>query len=151
MIENVMVKELKVMPDDRGRLMEMLRNDDEIFRNFGQVYLTTANPGVVKGWHYHKIQYDHFVCVSGKMLLVLYDARKDSPTHREINEFSMGPHHPILVQIPPWVYHGFKAVGDEEVLLINVSSEPYHYEKPDEYRLPFDSKEVPYDWSCANG
>jgi len=63
MIEGVMVKQLKVLPDERGRLMEILREDDEIFMRFGQVYLTTGYPGVVKAWHYHKIQFDHF-CVS---------------------------------------------------------------------------------------
>ena len=53
MIEGVKVKKLKVMPDDRGRLMEILRSDDEIFQKFGQVYMTTAFPGIVKAWHFH--------------------------------------------------------------------------------------------------
>lgn len=151
MIKDVNVKSLKVIPDERGRLMEILRNDDKIFRKFGQVYLTTAYPGVVKGWHYHKVQYDHFVCVGGAMKLVLYDARKSSSTYKEINEFFMGAHNPILVQIPPLVYHGFKAVGNEEALLINIPTEPYDYKKPDEFRVSPHSKEVPYDWSHKDG
>ena len=54
MIDGVKVKKLKIIPDDRGRLMEILRADDGIFKKFGQVYMTTAFPGVVKAWHYHK-------------------------------------------------------------------------------------------------
>ncbi len=65
MIDGVKVKALKVIPDERGRLMEMLRADDEIFLRFGQVYMTTAYPGAVKAWHYHKKQFDHFVVVPG--------------------------------------------------------------------------------------
>ena len=82
MIDGVKIKTLKAIPDERGRLMEILRRDDEIFEKFGQVYITTANPGVVKAWHFHKKQRDNFTCVHGKMRLALYDARKKSPTYR---------------------------------------------------------------------
>lgn len=151
MINGVKVKHLKVIPDQRGRLMEILRNDDEIFRKFGQVYMTSAYPGVIKGWHYHKVQYDNFTCVGGMMQLVLYDARKDSSTYKEINEFFVGVHSPLLVQIPPLVYHGFKAVGGKEAVIINISTERYHYKKPDEFRFPINSKKIPYDWSRRDG
>jgi dTDP-4-dehydrorhamnose 3,5-epimerase len=43
-----------MIADERGRLMEIMRCDDNFFEKFGQVYMTTAYPGVVKGWHYHK-------------------------------------------------------------------------------------------------
>ena len=151
MIEGVKVKTLKIIPDERGKLMEILRSDDTLFRQFGQVYMTTAYPGVVKGWHYHKVQYDNFTCVGGMMQLVLYDARKESSTYKEINEFFVGPHHPLVVQIPPWVFHGFKAVGNQEAVVINIPTEVYHYKKPDEFRLPPHSKKVPYEWSRIDG
>ena len=151
MIEGVKVKTLKIIPDERGKLMEILRSDEDLFRQFGQLYMTTAYPGIVKGWHYHKIQYDNFTCVGGTMKLVLYDARKDSPTHQEINEFFVGLQNPLVVQIPPWVYHGFMAVGNQEVIVINVPTECYHHEKPDEFRVPSDTKEIPYDWSRIDG
>jgi dTDP-4-dehydrorhamnose 3,5-epimerase len=136
MIEGVKIKRLKVIPDERGRLMEMLRADDEIFVRFGQVYMTTAYPGAVKAWHYHKKQFDHFVVVRGMMKVVLYDGREKSPTFREINEFFMGEHNPILLQIPPLVHHGFKCIGETEALVINVPTETYDPQNPDEYRLP---------------
>ena len=58
MIEGVKIKKLSVHEDERGRLMEILRADDDIFVQFGQVYITTAKPGFVKGWHFHKKQID---------------------------------------------------------------------------------------------
>jgi len=150
-IKGVKVKTLKVIPDERGRLMEILRDDDEIFRKFGQVYMTSVYPGVIKGWHYHKVQYDHFTCVAGMMQLVLFDARKKSPTYKEVNEFFIGVHQPLLVQVPPYVYHGFTAAGSKEAIVINISTERYHYQKPDEFRVPTHSKKVPYDWSRKDG
>src|SRR3990167_2944926 len=119
MIDGVKIKKLKVIPDERGRLMEILRNDDEIFRKFGQVYITTAYPGVVKAWHYHKIQSDSFAVVHGMMKVALYDNRPGSPTKGEVNEFFMGEHNPVLVQIPPMVYHGFKCIGSGEAIMLN--------------------------------
>ncbi len=151
MIEGVVVKELRVIPDERGRLMEILRADDHFFTKFGQVYLTTAYPGVVKAWHYHKRQWDHFCVVCGMAKVVLYDPREESPTQGEINEFFMGEHNPILVRIPPLVYHGFKNIGQKEVLLINIPTEPYNYEEPDEFRVDPHGGVVPYDWSRRDG
>jgi len=73
MIHGVRTKALKVIPDERGRVMEILRADDALFMKFGQVYVTTTLPQVVKAWHYHKIQTDHIVAVQGMIKLVLYD------------------------------------------------------------------------------
>lgn len=151
MINGVQVKQLKMVADERGWLMEILRCDDDVFTKFGQVYVTTAYPGVVKGWHYHKVQTDNFTCIAGMMKVALYDARKTSPTFKEINEFFVGEKNPILLSVPPGVYHGFKAIGSQTAYFLSVPTEPYNYSKPDEYRLPPDSTEIPYDWVLEPG
>jgi len=146
MISGVEVRKLKVIPDERGRLMEIFRRDDPVFKKFGQVYMTTALPGVVKAWHYHKKQDDNFTCVHGKIRLALYDARKKSPTYKEVNDFILSLDDPIRVTIPRHVYHGFKGVSDHESIVINTPTNMYNYKKPDEYRLdPYDN-DIPYDW-----
>ena len=151
MIEGVKLKDLKVIPDERGRLMEILRADDELFEEFGQVYMTTAYPGVVKAWHYHKLQTDNMAVIKGMMKVALYDARKDSPTYGEVNEFFLGEHNFKLIQIPKMVYHGFKCVGGEEAIVINIPTETYDYENPDEYRLDPYENDIPYDWRLKEG
>lgn len=151
MIEGVKVKKLKVIPDDRGLLMEMMRADDPFFQRFGQVYLSVCNPGYAKGWHYHKIQTDHFVVVKGQGRVVLYDQREDSPTRGQTEEFSMGERNPILLVIPPYVLHGITPDGDEPCYLVNTPTEPYDYETPDEYRVPFDDSSIGYDWGVSKG
>lgn len=153
LIHGVVVKKLAMHCDERGRLMEMVRADDRELRNirFGQVYMTTAYPGVTKAWHYHKKQTDHFVCVKGMMKVVLYDGRDDSPTKGQINEFFIGEHAPLLIEIPPEVYHGFKCVGTEEAVVVNFTTECYDYANPDEYRVPPHGGPIPYDWSRKDG
>ncbi len=151
MIDGVKIKQLKVIPDERGRLMEMLRVDDDVFEKFGQVYMTTAYPGVVKAWHYHKKQTDNFVVVKGMMKIVLYDSREGSPTRGEVNEFFMGEHRQILLQIPTLVYHGFKCISETEAMVINTPTEPYNPKEPDEYRMDPHNNDIPYDWSRKDG
>ncbi len=151
LIDGVRTKSLKVIPDGRGRLMEMLRSDDEIFLGFGQVYLTTTLPGVVKAWHLHKKQTDNVVCVAGMIRLGLYDDRQDSPSFGQVNEFFLGVHRPLLVQIPPLVYHGWKCVSLEEALIINTVTRPYDHSDPDEYRLDPHGSHIPFDWSAVDG
>lgn len=151
MIHGVKTKRLTVHADERGRLMEMLRSDDELYSKFGQCYVTTAYPGVVKAWHYHKLQTDHFVCVHGMMKVVCYDPREDSPTKGLVNEFIIGIHNPLMVQIPPGVYHGFKCISENEAIIVNTPTERYNYSDPDEHRIPAHSDEVPYDWSRKDG
>jgi len=146
MIDGVRVTPLKAIPDERGRLMEIFRCDEPDFEKFGQVYLTTAYPGVVKAWHFHKKQTDNFVCVQGMMKVALYDARDGSPTRGEVNEFFLGVWNPVRLRIPNGVYHGFKCVSTGEAMIINTPTEPYRRDHPDEYRLPAHTDEIPYDW-----
>ena len=146
MIDGVIVKKLKIIPDDRGRLMEILRSDDKIFKKFGQVYMTTAFPGVIKAWHWHKKQDDNFTCIHGKMRLALYDARPKSPTYKEVNDFVISLESPMLVHIPKNVYHGFKCISDTEALVINTVTVPYNYKNPDECRIDPHDNDIPYDW-----
>ena len=146
MIEGVIIKKLRVIPDERGRVVEILRDDDDFFERFGQAYMTSVYPGVVKAWHYHKKQTDHVAVVHGMIKLVLCDWRKDSATYREIVELFIGEHNTLLVKIPPMVLHGWKGIGREEAVVINIPDTHYKADDSDEQRLPYDSDEVGYDW-----
>ena len=151
MIDGVQIKNLRVIPDERGHLMEILRCDDSFFKKFGQVYVTTTYPGVVKAWHFHKLQDDNVSVVKGMLKLVLFDDRKDSSTRGEVNEFFLGEHNPVLIHIPKHVYHGWKCISEEEAYVVNCPSEPYNRKDPDEHRLPWDTDKIPYDWAIKMG
>lgn len=150
-IAGVKVKKLRLIPDERGWLMEILRRDDaDVFTRFGQVYVSATYPGVVKAWHYHRRQVDNFACVAGMVKLVLVDTRDDSPTQGAINEFFVGSQNPMLVQVPNMVYHGWKCISLEPSLVVNVPDEPYKYDEPDEHRIEPHGT-LPYDWSRNDG
>jgi dTDP-4-dehydrorhamnose 3,5-epimerase len=151
LIDGVSVRRAKVIADERGRLGEIMRADDPWFEKFGQVYFTTTYPGVVKAWHYHKKQIDHFFVVKGIVKIALYDDRKDSPTCGTVNELYLGEHCPGLLRIPPGVQHGWMCVGETEAYIINVVSETYNYDNPDEFRTHPHDNDIPYDWARRDG
>lgn len=151
MIHEVKTKQLKMIPDERGRLMEILRHDDAIFQKFGQVYVTFVYPDVVKAWHYHRIQTDHFACLKGMIKLVLFDSRSDSPTKGEVNQFCIGEHNNLLVSIPPNIYHGFKGISETEAMVLNIPTESYNPKEPDEFRLDAHNISIPYEWARKDG
>lgn len=151
LIHGVLVKKLRLIPDERGYLMEMLRSDWPEFDRFAQSYVTACYPGVIKAWHCHERQWDHFVCVQGMAKVVLYDPREGSPTKGYVNVFHIGLLNPLLVKIPPGVYHGFTAEGGELALIVNFPTELYNYQRPDEHRIPYNDPSIPYEWGVQHG
>lgn len=148
-IEGVEIQQLKKNCDERGFLMEILREDFPIFEKFAMAYVSLNYPGVIRAWHYHKLQDDLFVCVSGMTKVALYDPREGSPTKGEVNEFFIGEDNPQIIKIPVLVYHGYKTIGIKPSLLINFPTKLYDYKNPDEYRVPYNDPSIPYNWDIV--
>lgn len=144
MIKGVFIKPLKVFSDERGKVMHMLRCDATFFKQFGEIYFSTINPGIIKGWKKHLKMTQHFAVPMGNIKLVIYDDRDNSSTKGEIQEIYIGTENYQLVRIPPLVWYAFKAVGNESALIANCTDLPHD---PNEAIAtdPFDKK-IPYDW-----
>lgn len=144
MIEGVKITDLKIIRDERGSIMHMLRSDSPHFEKFGEIYFSTVHPGVVKGWHIHKKMTLNYAVVKGTINLVLYDDRKGSKTHGEVMEIPLSPENYKLVTIPPMVWNGFQGMGKEDAIVANCSTMPHD---PDEIlRKDPHSKDIPYEW-----
>jgi dTDP-4-dehydrorhamnose 3,5-epimerase len=142
MFNGVEVKELKPLTDNRGFLMEILRGSDKIKEGgsaaFGQYYLMTVNPGVIKGKHFHKLQIDHMTAIKGHAVLHLEDGREGSPTKGQKEKIVFGEGAWKLVKIPPGVWHSVENTGTDVVYIINYVTREYDHKDPDEYRAEFD-------------
>jgi len=149
MIDGVQIIPLKTFLDERGMVRHMMRCTDPHFSKFGEIYFSVIFSGAIKAWHVHRKMELNYAVVSGNIKLVLYDARVDSPTHKELQEIFMGEDNYVLVKIPPHVVNGFTAVGGEKAIVANCASIPHD---PDEIERfdPFDP-EIGYDWSIRHG
>jgi len=139
--------------DGRGGLLEILRNDPKpdgmgglIETRFGQAYVTTCRPGVVKAWHHHRRQTDRMVCLAGALQIGLYDE-----TSGQAATIWSSQRIPRLVTIRPGIWHGFSSVGDCEAVVLNVTDRPYDYASPDEQRRPAHDPSISYRWGIQDG
>lgn len=144
MIDGVIIKHLRKIPDERGCIVHMLRSDDKEFKQFGEIYFSLIYPGAIKGWHIHKEMTLNYAVIKGNIKLVLYDQRDGSSTKGEIQEIFTGDKNYCLVQIPPGVVNGFKGVGLEESIVANCST--HSHAKDEILRIDPFSKEIPYNW-----
>lgn len=145
MIEGVIIKALKKIPDERGSIFHMLRADDEEFKKFGEIYFSLIYPGVVKGWHLHKKMTLNYAVIKGMIKLVLYDEREKSKTKGELMELFIGDENYQLVVIPPGVWNGFKGVGTQIAIVANCSDIPHD---PEEIkRMDPIANHIKYNWN----
>ncbi|OPY36128.1 MAG: dTDP-4-dehydrorhamnose 3,5-epimerase [Methanoregula sp. PtaU1.Bin051] len=149
MIHGVDIIPLKTIMDERGYVRHMMKCTDPYFRTFGEIYFSVIFPGAIKAWHVHRRMELNYAVISGNIKLVLYDARKDSPTYRELQEIFLGENNYVLVKIPPEVVNGFKAIGNEKAIVANCSTVPHD---PSEIERidPFDPA-IGYNWDIRHG
>jgi dTDP-4-dehydrorhamnose 3,5-epimerase len=145
-LEGVHITALKLVPNERGRLMEVQRSDDPHCPGIGQVYVTQSFNNVVKAWYRHTRQIDQIAVVSGLVKLVLFDGRENARTHGELCEIIFGELAPKLVTIPPGIWHGFQAIGKQDAFLLHMNSAPFDAANPDEERRRPDDPSIPYRW-----
>jgi dTDP-4-dehydrorhamnose 3,5-epimerase len=139
---------LQRIPDERGTIMHMLRSGDPHFLQFGEIYFTTVYEGVVKGWHKHREMTLNYACVFGRIKLVVYDDRPESPTGGVVEEIFLGPDDHSLVVIPPELWTGFKGMTRPFAIVANCCT--HAHDPARTTRLdPFDNA-IPYDWAVRN-
>ena len=149
MIEGVQIIPLRTILDERGMVRHMLKSTDPHFHRFGEIYFSVIFPGAIKAWHVHRKMELNYAVIQGNIKLVLFDARRESPTYREVQEIFLGEENYVLVQIPPHVVNGFKAVGNEKAIVANCATIPHDPEEIERID-PFDP-EIGYDWGIRNG
>ena len=131
--------------DDRGSVTELFDTrwgwhpDPLVF-----AYTYTIRPGRAKGWGLHKLHQDRYFLLRGRMEIVLYDVRPDSPTRGKVHRLFLSEENPRIINIPTFVWHANMNIGTDEVRVINFPTTPYDHAAPDKFTLPLDTDEIPY-------
>lgn len=146
-IAGLQIVPLKVIPDDRGRVMHMLRSDAPHFSAFGEVYFSTVRRGIVKGWkRHHRMQMNLAVPV-GRIRLVACDGRPESPTCGQVEDIFIGQDDYKLAVIAPGIWTAFQGISVEEALVANCASVLHGSEQVDNRSLEDPPCKV--DWSIS--
>ena len=149
MIQGVVIKQLRVLSDERGSVMHMLRRDTDIFRQFGEIYFSWVNAGIIKGWKKHLRMTQHFAVPAGNIKLVIYDDRSDSATCGEVQEIGLGVDNYCLVRIPCLVWYAFRATGNQPALVANCTD--IEHDPQEVTRADLADRNIPYDWRVQGG
>jgi dTDP-4-dehydrorhamnose 3,5-epimerase len=149
-IHDVVIKKLVTHADDRGYFRELLRDDDNLLRRFGQTSVTRTYPGVIKAFHWHNDQDDIWYVADGMVRVVLHDRRPESPTRGETQVICAGEDNPVVVYIPTGVAHGYQVLGSKPALVFYHTTKSYNPADPDEERIPFDDPGIGFDWTIKN-
>ena len=148
-IDGVVTHRPVVHLDHRGTLFEVFPGQDPASDLWAAPvvysYQSSVFPGQIKGWARHEVKADRYSLAHGELLVLLHDARADSPTLGLTQRVVLSPRGDRQLLIPPGVWHLLAAIGPEEVQIMNFPTEPYRHEAPDRILLPWDSDELPVD------
>jgi dTDP-4-dehydrorhamnose 3,5-epimerase len=143
-INGVFITKLKQIKDERGSIFPMIRSDSKLFDNFGEIYFSTIFHNSVKAWRNHKKAILNYVCIKGKIRLVLFDDRKDSSSFGKFNEYILSPNDYFLITIPPQIWNGFIGLDKKESIIANLINIPH--DETEMIRKNSDDKYFSYDW-----
>ncbi len=144
--DGVVVKPVRTHVDSRGSVMELydprwgVHLDEMVY-----AYAFTVLPGRGKGWGMHLEHDDRYVLVRGRMEIVFYDAREDSPTHGLEARVTASEFERCVITVPTGVWHANRNIGETELIVINFPTTPYDHAVPDKYTLPLDTNQIPVD------
>ena len=145
-IDGVAVLAPAVHVDHRGRLFEFFTGVNHFWAEpvvFG--HISSIRPNCVKGWGLHLNKNDRYTLVSGEVLVALWDARLDSPTHGLVQRVYLAPESVRQVLIPAGVWHAIINIGIDEAFIMNMPTQPYDHASPDKVRLSVGSPVAPVD------
>ena len=148
MIEGVKIFDRSIISDDRGRIIHMLKSNEGILDEFGEIYCSTIYPRVVKGWHLHTRVTINYTVLKGNIKFVLYDGRDRSSTKNQIQEIILGDSNHIMVSVPPKIWNGFMCIGSEEAFVINIQNKPYN--ESEVTRVDPHNNNIDYIWKVKD-
>jgi dTDP-4-dehydrorhamnose 3,5-epimerase len=157
-IQGLEIVDLRRFVDDGGNFTELGRLSGGLHAalpgfEVRQVNYSELEPGVIKAFHLHQRQTDvWFVPPSDRMLLVVMDLRRDSPSTGFTRRVVLGDGNSRLVRIPPGVAHGVRNIGTTRgrmIYFVDTHFSPAP-EDTDEGRLPWDFAGADA-WEIARG
>ncbi len=144
-IHDINITPLAIYEDDRGMLLNMINRNSKNFRDFGEIYFSYTNFGIVKGWYRQKTNISNFVVLLGELKFIFYDDRKQSRSHKIIQEVTLSKANYCLLTVPPMIWYSFKTIKGDFSILSNLIDTPYKPSEVEKVSLNFEK--IPHKWN----
>jgi len=143
MLEGMFKTDLNILTSENGTVMHGMKNIDNGFVNFGEVYFSTVEHETIKAWKLHKKMTLNLIVPVGKVLFCFFDAREDSTTYKKPFKIILSQNPYFRLTVPPKIWFGFKGLYNGVNMITNIADIPHD---PDEMvRKEIDDIEM--DWS----
>lgn len=143
-IDGVLLTPLKIIGHPKGNVLHGMKKSDVGFVEFGEAYFTKVKPGAIKGWNRHKRMTLNLIVPVGTVLFVVYDDRKESKTQGNFISIEISQNNYQRLTVPPGVWLGFKGVGNDINLILDVADMEHD---PDEVER-LELNEIAYAWDA---
>lgn len=141
----------KVFKDDRGLFVKTY--NQQLFKELGidieikERYYSVSNKHVIRGMHFQTPPKDHIklvTVISGKILDVVLDIRKSSPTYGQFFSIELTSKEGKTIYIPKGFAHGFLALEDNTIVEYNQTT---GYAHNNDAGIKYDS--FGFDWKIS--
>ena len=138
-LADILVTPLMRIPTVGGDVMHALKNSDNGFNGFGEVYLSWVEHGAIKAWKYHQHMTLNLVVPLGEISFVFHIKDQENCFRTE----NIGEEKYVRLTVPPGIWFGFQGRGSGQSLLMNLADMAHD---PDEV-LRKKTSEIVYNWS----
>jgi len=153
-IKDLLIINPKVFGDARGYFFESYNEAD--FKEHGinvkfiQDNQSLSNTGVLRGLHFQAPPYDQGKLVrviTGAVLDVAVDIRKNSPTYGEHIAIELSAENKTMFYIPPGFAHGFLTLQDNTIFSYKCTN---LYNKASEGTVLWNDTNLNINWNISN-
>jgi dTDP-4-dehydrorhamnose 3,5-epimerase len=144
MIEGIKIFPLKQIELDKGDVWHGLKNTDDSYCGFGEVYFSNIKPNQIKGWKKHQLNTLNLIVLKGTIEFVFFDDRIDSKTKGNFQSIIASEHKEnyIRICVPPGLWMAFKGKSEEQALLMDIINQPHS----DNESIRKDLDDIKYNW-----
>ncbi len=136
--------------DFRGELFTIFKNGDysNIFFNHDKVSISRKN--VLRGMHGDSKAHKLVTCLSGEVLLVVIDNRKESPNYLKWDSIILSEKNRIQVLIPPMFANGHLVLSESATFFYKWSYEGSYPDVDEQFTIKWNDPKVGIFWPIDN-
>ncbi len=153
-IKDLLIIKPRVFADARGYFFESYNEtvfkQNGINANFVQDNQSLSNTGVLRGLHFQAPPFEQGKLVrviTGAVLDVAVDIRKNSPTYGEFVAMELTEENKTMFYIPPGFAHGFLTLRDNTIFSYKCTNV---YNKASEGCVLWNDKDININWNVSN-
>jgi len=154
-IDGIYIFTPSIGKDERGIIYSSFY--DENFKDylpkglsFKHDKFSSSKQNVLRGIHGDVKSWKLVTCVYGEIFQVIVDCRKDSPTYKHWEGFTINSENPQLILLPPNIGNSFFVNNELAIYHYKLAYEGEYLDVNDQFSLKWNDPSIGIDWPTKN-